>query len=218
MTDPTANSSPEPQKRPLDPRAAYKPIALQDLPKTEDTFFKGLETPFAKRWAAILFAMIFFLGRNSYFTAPLLIVVLLACVLYRMNARERMIAAIPLTCAAIRLGTALGEDFTLNAVSTFSTILRAKSTGVAWLPLFLAACLFYSPWRHSRTSRAIFWQALLYLLAGLLPIEGFFVISTMLTFCMFFVISITLILDLVTDWLPNSLQEPRFLDPVPARS
>jgi hypothetical protein len=218
MTDPTANSSPEPQKRPVDPRAAYKPITLEDVRQKEDEFFKDMDTPVAKGSAAMLFAAIFFLGRNSYLMSPLLVVILLACVLYRMNRRERSIAAIPLTFAAIRLGTALSDDFTLNAVSTFSTILRLKSTGVTWLPLFLAAVLFYAPWKHSRTSQAIFWQSLVYLMSGLLPLDGFFVVSTMLTFSIFFVITITLILDLTKDWLPSDLPVVRILESAPAHS
>jgi hypothetical protein len=218
MTDPTANSSPEPQKRPSDPRAAYKPITLEGLQQKEDGFFKDMDTPFAKRWAAILFATIFFLGRHLYFMAPLMVVVLLACVLYRLNARERMIAAVPTTFAAIRLGTLLGEDLTLNAASNHSTVLQLQSSGVMWVPLFLAACLFYSPWRLSLTSRAIFWQAVVYLTAGLLPLEGFLIVSTMLTFGMFFIISFTLIRDLSTEWVVADLREVRLPEPLPAHS
>jgi hypothetical protein len=218
MTDPTANSSPEPQKRPVDPRAAYKPITLEDLQQQGDGFFKGMDTPFAKRWAAILFAAIFFLGRHLYFMAPLMVVVLLACVLYRLNTRERAIAAVPATFAAIRLGTLLGEDLTLNAASNHSTIVHLQSSGVMWLPLFLAACLFFTPWRFSLTSRAVFWQAVVYLTSGLLPLEGFFVISTILTFWMFLIITFTLIRDLSTDWAVDDFHAARPLDPLPAHS
>jgi hypothetical protein len=218
MTDPTANSSPEPQKRPVNPQTAYKPITREDLQQQEEGFFKDLDTPLAKRSAAILFAAIFFLGRQMYLMAPLQVVVLLACVLYRLSPRERMIAAIPATFAAIRLGTQLGEDFTLNRVSNYPTMLHAQATGVTWVPLFLAACLFYTPWKLSRTSRAIFWQALVYLMAGLLPIEGIFVISTMLTYGMFFVTACTLIWDLSAGWLSDNLPEARPLDTLPVRS
>ncbi len=218
MTDPTANSLPEPQKRPVDPRTAYNPITLEDLEQKEDGFFKGLDTPFAKRSAAILFAMIFFLGRHLYLMAPLLVVVLLACVLYRLNGRERTIVAIPVTLAAIRLGTQLGDEFTLNTVSNYPAMLHAQATGVTWLPLFLAACLFYTPWKLSYTSRAIFWQALIYLMAGLLPIEGFFLISTILTYGLFFVISFAIIRDFSPAWFASNQPEVRILEPLPARS
>jgi hypothetical protein len=218
MTDQPANSSPEPQKRSVDPRTAYKPITAEDVQQKEDGFFKDLDTPLAKRSAALLLAAIFFLGRHMYLMAPLQVVVLLACFLYRLNARERMIAAIPATFAAIRLGTQLGDVFTLNAVSNYPTMLHAQAAGVTWVPLFLAACLFYTPWRLSRTSQAIFWQALIYLLAGLLPSEGIFVVSTILSYGMFFVISFTLIWDLSTGWLSDSLPEVRILDTLPARN
>jgi hypothetical protein len=218
MTDPTANSSPEPRKRPVDPRAAYNPITLEDLQQKEDGFFKGTDTPFAKRWAAILFTAIFFLGRHLYFMAPLMVVVLLACLLYRLNSRERAIAAVPATFAAIRLGTMLGEDLTLNAASNHSTIVHLQSSGVMWLPLFFAACLFFAPCRLSLTSRAVFWQAVVYLMAGLLPLEGFFIISTILAFWMFLIISVTLIRDLSTDWLVSDPRQVRLMDPVPANS
>jgi hypothetical protein len=218
MTDSTENSSPGPQKPSASPRNAYNPVTLKDLEQKEEPFFKNLNSPFAKRWAAILFAAIFFLGRRMYLMTPLQVVVLLACVLYRLSPRERMIAAIPATFAAIRLGTQLGEDFTLNRVSSYPTMLHVQATGVTWVPLFLAACLFYSPWKLSRTSRAIFWQALVYLMAGLLPIEGIFVISTMLTYSMFFVTAFTLIWDLSAGWLSDNLPEARPLDTLPVRS
>jgi hypothetical protein len=218
MTDPTSNSSPEPRQRPVDPRATYNPITLEDLQHHEDRFLRGMETPLAKRWAAILFAAIFFLGRHLYFMAPLMVVVLLACFLYRLNARERAIAAVPATFAAIRLGTLLGEDLTLNAASNYSTIAPLQTSGVMWLPLFLAACLFFTPWRFSLTSRAVFWQAVVYLMSGLLPLQGFFVLSTILAFWMFVIITFTLIRDLSTDWAVADLHVARPLDPLPAHS
>jgi len=55
-------------------------------------------------------------------------------------------------------------------------------------------------------------------MSGLLPLDGFFVVSTMITFSIFFVITITLILDLTKDWLPNSLPEVRILESAPAHS
>jgi hypothetical protein len=218
MTDPTVNSSPESRKRPVNSQAAYKPITREDLQQQEKGFFKDLDTPLAKRSAAILFAGIFFLGRQMYLMAPLQVVLLLACVLYRLSPRERMIAAIPVTFAAIRLGTQLGEEFTLSRVSSYPTMLQVQATGVTWVPLFLSACLFYTPWKLSRTSRAIFWQALVYLLAGLLPLEGIFVISTMLTYAMFFVTAFTLMWDLSADWVSDNLPEARPLDALPVRS
>jgi hypothetical protein len=218
MTDPIANSSPEPRKRPVAPRAAYNPITLEDLQQKEDGFLKGMDTPVAKRWAAILFGAVFFIGRQLYFMAPLMVVVLLGCVLYRLNARERAIAAVPATFAAIRLGTMLGEDLTLNAASNHSTLMHMQSSGVMWLPLFLSACLFFTPWRFSLTSRAVFWQAVVYLISGLLPLEGFFILSTILGFWMFFIISFTLIRDLSTDWAVADLPQARLLDPSPAHS
>lgn len=215
MTDPNTNSRPEPQKTPADPRTAYKPITLEDVQPKEDAFFNELDTPFAKGAGAMLFAVIYFLGRNSYFMSPLLIVILLACVLYRMSPRERAIAGIPATIAAIRLGTGLADEFTLNRVSTHPNLLQMQAPGVTWVPLFLAACLFYSPWKFSRTSRAVFWQSLVYLMAGLLPTGGLFVVSTIITFGLFFVITFTLILDLSSSAVTENLVMPRPLEGVP---
>jgi hypothetical protein len=215
MNDPNTNSRPEPSKPPTNPRIAYKPLTLEDLRQNEDGFFKDLNTPFAKGAAAILFAVIYFLGRNSYFMSPLLIVILLACVLYRMNARERAIAGIPATIAAIRLGMGLADDFTLNRVSNHPNLLPMQAPGVTWVPLFLAACLFYSPWKLSRTSRAVFWQSLVYLMAGLLPTGGSFVVSTVITFGLFFVITLTLILDLSSSTFTENLPIARPLEGLP---
>jgi hypothetical protein len=204
MSEPTGNFSAEQHKQKVDPRSAYKPITLQDLEAKEDPFFKDLDTPLAKWAAVLLFVLIFIMARDLYFLSPLLILILLGCVLYRMNTRERAIAGVPITFAAIRLGISLAEMFPMRTLGTAANMLRAQTSGVMWVPLFLGACLFYTPWKATYTSAVVFWESVVYLLAGLLPIDGFLGISSMMAYAMFFVIGFTLVRDFSPAWFASN--------------
>lgn len=206
MTNQSSNSSPSGQPLKEDVRGVYNPITQEDLEYVHSGFFKDLDTPSAKLTGLFLFALLFFLSNNFFFEAPLIILILFGCVLYRMSGRERRIATLPLGFATLRLATALASE--LPYWTPTADIARATQAGLPWLPLFLAASLFYSPWKLSHTSRMIFWESLIYLLTGFLNVDAFLFVSTLLHYVMFIGLVITLILDLAPNWSNAGTPQP----------
>jgi hypothetical protein len=213
MTDHSFNDHPEPSKpekpRRDVPRGAYNPITLDDLQKpgesTIEAFVGPLDTNTARSFAAILFVLIFVFSHRVLELAPLIIVVLLGGLLYRMNKRERLIAGAPLTFAAVRLAMLLTERFSPWDTSAYSTpgIFHANDIGVPWMPLFLSVCLFYMPMKDTYTSKLIFWDSVVLLLSGLLPVDGFSVLFAVVLYTLFIGVAVTLAYDLgsVPKWL-----------------
>jgi hypothetical protein len=196
-----ANESRNDSPRKAGPRNGYQPITLEDVrhPYTSP-LFDGLETTSARTLGGILFFVIFVMSRNLLQVSALILVLLLGCLLYRMEKRERQIAAIPLTFSSIRLGFQMSEHLSLcrpmyaNADSAAAS--QAFESGIHWLPLFFCAYLFYSPWKQSYTGRLVFWSSMILLLSGLLPGDGYLYVCSVLFYTLFVAIVVTLILDL----------------------
>ena len=186
--------------RKTDPRDRYQPITVQDVRQGDGSaVFEGLESSSARTLGGILFFVIFVVSRNLLQVSALILVVLLGCLLYRMDKRERQIAAIPLTFAAIRLAFQMSEQLSLWHISDGNAAALAASrvfdSGIHWLPLFFSAYLFYSPWKQSHTSRLVFWSSMIMVLSGLLPGEGYLYICSILFYTAFIGILVTLVLD-----------------------
>jgi hypothetical protein len=196
-----ANESHNQSTHSSDPRKAYNPITVEDVRNVhESPFFAGLETSSARALGGVLFFVIFVVSRAVLPVSAIVLVILLACLLYRMDKRERQIAAIPLTFSAVRLGFQISEQLSLwrprGGTADALAAGRAFESGIHWLPLFFCAYLFYSPWKQSYTSRLVFWYSMILVLSGLLPDEGYLYICSMLFYTLFVALIITLVLDL----------------------
>jgi hypothetical protein len=179
-------------------RGTYNPVTLQDVrPTPKSPLFDGLESTSSRTVAGILFAIIFMLSNNLLEFSGLLMLVLLVCVLYRMDSRERQIAAIPLAFSTIRMALCLSTQFHWSLPSPSGTGSHNETflAGLQWMPLLFAAYLFYSPWKNSQTSRIVFWYSMALLLSGLLPGDGYLYVSAMLFYTLFIAIGIALIID-----------------------
>jgi hypothetical protein len=214
MTDHTFNNHPEPSK-PEQPRrdvrrGTYNPITVDDLQKPGESLINRkanpLDTNEARFFAGLLFVVIFVFSRRSLPVAPLIIVVLLGGLLYRMSKREQLIAGAPLAFAAIRLATLLAERFSWWETSSYSTqgIAHANDLGLPWMPLFFSVCLFYMPVKDTYISKFIFWDSVVLLLSGLLPVDGFSVVFAVVLYTLFLGTGIALACDLGA--LPKLLQ------------
>jgi len=191
MTNPT----PEQPKR-----NGYNPITLDDLqPEQPDPFFQNLDTAGTRIVGAALFLFIYAMSGNVVVAAPLVTLVLLACLLFRMTPRQRTLTAVPLTFSAVRLATQFAGPLGIwqYALPTFPAGGNTHwYTGAVWLPLFLSTYLFFTSSIDSTTGRLVFWYSVAVLLSGLLPGEGYAVICAMLYYTLFFVLLVTIIADL----------------------
>jgi hypothetical protein len=215
-------SSPPEQSRRNVPRGAYNPITLDDLPNPNESPIEALACPLdstqTRYLGAILFVVIFVYSRGSLPVAPILIVLMLGGLLYRMTKREQLIAGAPLTFAAVRLATQLADRFSLWDTSTYSTqsLVRANDLGLPWMLLFFSVCLFYMPVKDTYTSKVIFWDTVLLLLSGLLPGEGYMVAFCFVLYTLFIAIAIALACDLGN--LPKLMQPAAMPAPPPQQA
>lgn len=181
-------------------RSGYNPITLGDVqPDPPDPFFANVDSPTSRIVGAALFLFIPAMCGNLAVAGPLVMLVLLACLLFRMSPRERAVTAVPLTFSAVRLGTQMAGPLGIwrYAMSPASlSVASQMGTGIVWLPLFLAAYLFFTSGIESHTGRVVFWYSLTVLLSGLLPGEGYAVVCAILYYTLFFVMLVTIVTDL----------------------
>jgi hypothetical protein len=196
MTTSPNNPSNRPQQQ-----NGYNPITLEDVRSSEQSsgrdYFGELSDPVARCVAVPLLGFIFFFSLRMPLMAPLLILVLLGCLLARLDGRPRQIAAVPLTMAAIKLAFQMGQRMTYQALNIPPYQRGAtQETAFAWLPIFFSVCLVFIPKRDSITFKMVLVGACLLLASGLLPGEGFVVIYCMLNGLLFVGIVAGLIADI----------------------
>jgi len=198
---------------------AYNPITWEDVqPPDNDPFFRSLDNPAGRIVVGALFVMIFLLSSRPEVATPLVLLVLLACLFYRMTARQRAIAAAPLTFSAVRLAAEFAGPLGIWRYATPmapGALGRAFEASPAWVPLFLAVHLFFSPTRLSKSHRVVFWYSVTLLLSGLLPGNGYTYICAILFYTLFFAMVITLTIDLSENsYAPRPMPQ----SPQPARA
>jgi hypothetical protein len=179
-------------------RSAYQPVTTGNVHlQAESALFEGLESTSSRTFGGLLFAAVFILSQNLLQFSGLLYLLLLVCLLYRMDSRERRIAGVPLAFAATRLALSLTAVLAGGWVSTARAGGNSPAFvgGLHWMPLLFAAYLFYSPWKSSCTSRVIFWYAMTLLLSGLVPGDGCLYISALLFYTLFIALAIALVMD-----------------------
>jgi len=150
------------------------------------------------RWLAMpLFGLIYYVAQQFPDFRPLTIFVMLACLLFRMEFRDRELAGVPLTVAAIRLAyqmtssaaTLIGSPGIMSAQS------KASMLGVPQVPMFFAICIFYLPRRATATGKIMAASAICMVLSGLLPGEGYVVIFAIVQYTLFVGVTVGLIAD-----------------------
>ncbi|HYL64064.1 MAG TPA: hypothetical protein VE077_15725 [Candidatus Methylomirabilis sp.] len=194
----TTNANNQPQ-RPSHQKG-YNPITLEDVqgtrPFNAQDYFGELSDPVARCVAAPILAFILFFSLRMPFVAPLLILVLLGCLLARLDGQPRQVAAVPLTLAAIKLAFQMEGRLTSTLFASSYQRSAISEGDFIWLPIFFAACLVFIPKRDSLTFKIVLTGACLLLMSGLLPGEGFVVIYYMLDGILFVAIVVGVMVDI----------------------
>ena len=144
--------------------------------------------------AVVLAAAYFGIEHNPAFGA-IAVLLLLVAVLLRLDVRRRNIVLAPLLLSGLRLANQMSVSvFTAN----FRSFVRqAIPTVPMWLPLFLAACLFFAPNLRTATETVIMSFSFLVLLSGLLPGEGYRVVFAIVEYMLFVSIGIAMVVDMI---------------------
>ena len=133
---------------------------------------------------------------------PLVLLCLLGVLLYRMDDTSRKLAAIPLTFGAFRLITnvslLLNSDVTSPSQRGWGSAGAAWETclGMPWVPMLLAATLFYAPIKDAVTTKIMFWESIAMMISGLIPGQGFVGILCIIHYTLFIAVIVGLVIDL----------------------
>jgi hypothetical protein len=134
----TTNSPNQPNNGPR--QNGYNPVTLDNVARPLQSpwqdYLGELRDPVTRCVAAPLLFFIFVFSGRDPLLAPLTLLVLLGCLLIRLENHPRQIAAVPLTLAAIKLAFEMASF--LNSSVQNSLSLRSFSTnpGFIWLPMF----------------------------------------------------------------------------------
>jgi len=199
MTNHTNHSSNSPRQPGNSARSAYNPITLEDVlrPGLADPLksFCDVNDPATRLLAIPLFAVIGLFTPTMSTMAPVLVLILLGCLIARLDNRQRQIAAIPITLAAVKLGFQMASSPRLMTASVNPSP-NWPGAGIPWLVLFFSICLFFLRDKDSVTFKMVFGGSFALLGSGLLPGEGFLAIFCVVDYTLFFVILISLFVDM----------------------
>jgi hypothetical protein len=204
----TTNSSNQPGRTPQ--QNGYNPIKLGDVQKrvspTSRDYFGELRDPAARCLAVPLLFFIFaFSHREPLVAGPLTLLVLLGCLIARMDDHFRRIAAVPLALAAVKLAFQMVSLLDSSAQNSVSPRNFSTDPGFIWLPLFFSICLAFIPQRDSVTFKIIVAGSCVLLASGLLPGQGFLVIFYLLDGTLFLALLVGIFVDLKT-YMPAQVQ------------
>lgn len=152
--------------------------------------------------AALFFVAIYAVSQQYVQLAPVTIVVLIACALFRLGAGERQFAAVPVALAGIRLALQMTSTFSIwtasrTSLGTSTFIAKPQEFGVTWLPIFFSICLFNMPKRISVTAKITLACSLILLVSGLLPGDGYLYMFAMVQYGLFLAMGVGLMIDFI---------------------
>jgi len=180
-------------------RGVYNPITIEDMENHQQpVWFANLETPQARLLIALLFTIIFGIAWYRPELAILTIIVVVFCLLYRLEPWQRKLATAPLLLAAIRFYLVLPADFAaqIDPFTRRQSYTPGGQFGVSWILAFLSVCLFFMPRKESVTLKIVVVEAIVVILSSLLPGEGFLTVLAVCNYTLFFTVSVGLFLDL----------------------
>jgi hypothetical protein len=150
------------------------------------------------RWLVLIpFAVMYWAAARDRLLQPLTLLVLLACLLFKMDLRFRNIAGVPLALAALKLVFQMNPGATVMPGTQILLPENAKAamTGLPWVPMFLAICIFYLPQQASVTGMIARAAAIGLLISGLIPGDGYVIVLAMVQYTLFIGVLVGLIAD-----------------------
>ena len=174
--------------------APEQPVGGSPKPK-HDLDWAQLDSLTGKAVGAVVLAAAYFGIQHNPALGAVTVLLLLGALLYRLDGVRRRIVLAPLVLSMFRLANQINTGlFTAN----FRSFVRqAIPTIPMWLPLFLAACLFFGPSFRTVTETVIMAFSFLLLLSGLLPGEGYRVVFEMMEYLIFIATGIAMIVDMI---------------------
>jgi hypothetical protein len=154
------------------------------------------------RWLVMIpFATIYWAAARDRLLQPLTLLVLLGCLLLKMDPRFRNIAGVPLALAALKLAFQIHAGATVMPGTQILLPENVKTamTGLPWVPMFLAVCVFYLPQKATVTGMIARATAIGLLISGLIPGDGYVIVLAMVQYTLFIGVLVGLIADFSTN-------------------
>lgn len=182
-------------------RGVYNPVRIENPEDHQQPdWFEDLETPYARMLVALLLALIFGIAWRRPEFSPLTIIVVVGCLLYRVETWQRRLATVPLLLAAFRFYLLLpvysAEMIGPNSLSGSPNYIPERLLGFPWILAFLSVCLFFMPRGESITLRIVVVESFAVVLSSLLPGDGFLTIIAIFNYTLFFAVTVGLFVDL----------------------
>jgi hypothetical protein len=121
--------------------------------------------------------------------------VLLAAVMYRLDPRRRRVGAAPISLATAMLASQIVAAGIRDTYFGSPSMPMMPDGATSWVPLFLAACLAFSPKFPTCTEKIMIIISLIVLGSGLLPGHGFEVIFATTQYFLFIAVAVGLSVD-----------------------
>jgi hypothetical protein len=150
------------------------------------------------RWLLMpVFAAIYWVTERDPRLQPMAIIVLLVCLLFRMEPRARQLAGVPLVLAAIKLVFQMTQNSSVvpQTLGMMPEQTKVALSGMPWVPMFLAICIFYLPKMATVTGTITRVGAMSVLVSGLIPGDAYLVVLAMIQYTLFVGVVVGLIAD-----------------------
>jgi hypothetical protein len=148
--------------------------------------------------AGAIFALLYLVIRNNPQFAAVAVLVLLACLVARLDTRRRNLVLATLLMPSFMLGEQIASMRSMSGswLELFGATPSATvGLGAPWLPLFLAVGLFYTPKSQSFTGKILVAMSVAVLASGVLPGCGAFILFGALWYFLFIAILVGLGVD-----------------------
>ena len=160
--------------------------------------FAELETATGRFAVGFCLAATYFLTHQRPMFSALSVLLLLGALMYRLDPHRRRIAAAPITLSTAMLVSQIAARDINDSLFGRPPAPGLIATGAeAWIPLFLAACLFYAPNFRTNTEKILMFISLFVLGSGLLPGGAFVAIFTMVEYFLFIAVAVGLGIDFI---------------------
>jgi hypothetical protein len=189
------------QRRGPSVASRYNPITADQIARPWDDGTFDLTKTLSKesRMLAVPFFGLLFVAENVQLAiGPLSILLLFGCLYYRMDERMRQIASIPLAFSTFLLviQVGFGRGMGIAAFASGVQPLDTAAWGMPFVPLFLAACLYFIPLRDTSTFKLITADSFLLLASGLVPGQGFVAVFYLVHYTLSIAVVIAIFSDL----------------------
>jgi hypothetical protein len=164
-------------------------------PRQSPSMLDDLDSPLGRIAMAAVLVGTYILVHARPAMSAITVFVLLSAVMYRLDPRLRRIGAAPISLATAMLASQIVTAGIRETYFASPSMPMMPDGATSWVPLFLAACLAFSPKFPTCTEKIMMIISLIVLGSGLLPGHGFEAIFATMQYFLFIAVAVGLGVD-----------------------